>query len=234
MKHLLALALCCVLLPPAAAQRRPGRMGGGYRGGIGGGAGSGIRAGYHPGIHLRGYRGFSRYGYGYGYGYGGYASYGIGYYGSYLGGYFSGYLGSPYISIYPSYGYYPEPYYQPGVYYPGTPYAAPPAAPIIINQFSPVWDYPQREPAHEPARIHEAPSSTSEARRPSGPPIYLIARNDDTIVAALSYEVDNNTLRYTTLKHESRRMPLGSVDRALSAKLNSERQVEFKLPPAKK
>jgi len=202
------------------------RGGGGYRGGIGGGISSGIGGGYHSGFRPRSYRGFSAYGYGYG----GYGGYGLGYYGGFLGGYLDSYLGSPYISIYPSYGYSPEPYYQPGVYYPGSPYSAPAAAPVIINQFSPGWDYR----AHEPARLYEAPSSIPEARKPSGPPIYLIARNDDSIVAALSYEVENNTLRYTTLKHESKRMPLSSVDRSLSEQLNSERRVEFKLPPAKK
>lgn len=200
------------------------RGGGGYRGGIG----VGIGGGYRSGFRLGGYRGFPRYGYGYGYG--GYASYGLGYYGGFLGGYYDSYLGSPYISIYPSYEYYPQPYYQPSGYYLGSPYAAPAAAPVIINQFSPGWDYQ----AHEPARLYEAPSSAAETRRPSGPPIYLIARTDDTIVAALSYEVQNNSLHYTTLKHESKRMPLSSVDRSLSEQLNSERQVEFKLPPVKK
>jgi hypothetical protein len=81
-----------------------------------------------------------------------------------------------------------------------------------------------RAPAAAPP---PAPASAPAAGRPA---IYLIAFKDHTIRAAESYSVSGTTLRYSTLEHQEEQVPLDSVDRPLSDRLNRERQVPFALP----
>jgi hypothetical protein len=64
----------------------------------------------------------------------------------------------------------------------------------------------------------------------SASPIYLFAFKDHSIRAAAAYWVDGTTLHYVTLEHESRQVPLDSVDRELSNQLNRERRVQLSLP----
>ena len=59
---------------------------------------------------------------------------------------------------------------------------------------------------------------------------YLIAFNDHTIRAALSYTVDGDQIRYTTREHEEKTAPLSSVDVRFSEQINRDRRVEFRLP----
>ena len=61
-------------------------------------------------------------------------------------------------------------------------------------------------------------------------PLYLLAMRDGTIRAVLSYSADGAALHYVTLDHEQKQVPLSSLDRALSERLNRERNVPFKLP----
>jgi hypothetical protein len=74
----------------------------------------------------------------------------------------------------------------------------------------------------------------------AGPPaqnasrnIYLIAFKDHVIRAVLDYSVEGTTLSYLTLQGTRAQAPLDSVDREFSEQLNRERNVEFRLPPAK-
>jgi hypothetical protein len=53
---------------------------------------------------------------------------------------------------------------------------------------------------------------------------------DGTIRAVLSYSADGASLHYVTLDHEQKQVPLSSLDRALSERLNRERHVAFRLP----
>ena len=85
---------------------------------------------------------------------------------------------------------------------------------------------PQRNP-----EIHEyrepSHSNAYETR------IYLIAfKNQDVIRAAEAYWVTGTSLHYVTLQHEQKQVPLDSVDRAFTYRLNRERRVDFRLPPA--
>ena len=64
----------------------------------------------------------------------------------------------------------------------------------------------------------------------AGSPIYLIAFKDQNIRAAAAYWVNGQTLHYVTLEHEERQVPLTSIDRDLSMRLNRERHVQFQLP----
>ena len=59
---------------------------------------------------------------------------------------------------------------------------------------------------------------------------YLIAFKDSVVRLADQYWVSGNTLYYVTTDHVKMTAPLYSVDRALSARLNSEQAVWFFLP----
>lgn len=65
------------------------------------------------------------------------------------------------------------------------------------------------------------------------PTIFLIALTDHTVVAAIAYWVDGDTLNWVSRDAKQNHMSLSLVDRAFSKQLNDERHVEFKLPPAK-
>ena len=234
---LLRLALILSIIPTLAwAQRGGARSGGGFRGG-GGGA---IRGGgvFRGGGVIRGgggviggggfrggvYRGGTRIVTGSRF-YGGYGR--NAFYGSTLGfgigyglGYYGGYYGYPYYS-YPYYSpYYYDPYYYgyPSYYsYPSYGYVSYPPAPP-----------PAPAPARAPAVINQTIGTGGSFYKT--PDFYLIAFNDHTIRAALSYTVDGDEIRYTTREHEEKTAPLASVDRRFSEQINRDRRVEFKLP----
>jgi len=119
-----------------------------------------------------------------------------------------------YPSYYLGFGYGGYPYYDPYYYAPYySDFAAyappvPPAAPTVINQ-----------------TIGVAQGAFYRAAD-----YYLIAFNDHTIRAALSYTVEGDQIRYTTREHEENTAPLSSVDRRFSQQINRDRRVEFKLP----
>ena len=65
-------------------------------------------------------------------------------------------------------------------------------------------------------------------------PTYLIAFTDHTIYAAVAYWLEGNTLHYVTNQNTHNQVSLDLVDRELSNRLNRERSVDFRLPPAGK
>jgi hypothetical protein len=69
--------------------------------------------------------------------------------------------------------------------------------------------------------------------RDDQPTIFLIALTDHTVVAAIAYWVEGDTLNWVSRDAKQNRMSLSLVDRDFSKQLNDERHVEFKLPPAK-
>jgi len=105
-------------------------------------------------------------------------------------------------------------------------YAAPSQAPVVvINQAVP------REPP--PFQLYHAPGPGDQATnvQPDAPPtIYLIAMTDHTILPAIAYWVDADTLSYITPEGDQNRVSLALVDREFSKKLNDDRHIEFKLP----
>src|SRR5579864_2710806 len=133
-----------------------------------------------------------------------------------------GYGGYPYSYPYPYDPSYYDPYaYGPSYYDGGYDYgsagyvaapapAAPPQAPTVINQ-----------------SIGTGTASGSFYRAAD---YYLIAFNDHTIRAVLSYTVEGDQIRYTTREHEDRTAPLSSVDVRFSEQINRDRRVEFRLP----
>lgn len=65
------------------------------------------------------------------------------------------------------------------------------------------------------------------------PTLYLIAFKDHSIVQALGYWMEGNTLHYVSIEHSLNQASLDLIDRQLSQRLNDERGVEFKLPQAR-
>lgn len=80
--------------------------------------------------------------------------------------------------------------------------------------------------------IHEYPrpaDSGTPPERSSSPILYLIAFRDKNIRAAMTYWVQDGALHYLDTGHQLQKAPLSSVDRDLSARLNSERHVPFNI-----
>jgi hypothetical protein len=65
------------------------------------------------------------------------------------------------------------------------------------------------------------------------PTIYLLAMTDHTIIPAIAYWADGDTLNYITTEGSQNRVSLSLIDRDFSWKLNDSRGIEFKLPAAK-
>ena len=160
----------------------------------------------------------------------------------FVGGYYDGYYGPGYPSDY-GYGYGFTPEAPPPDY--GSDVAPPP---VIINQnFVPdtaspvVRDYSNGElpqPGQEgrpgmysyQAPIPRNPDPRQAAGRDDQPTIYLLAFKDQTIMPALAYWVEGDTLTYITREGTQNRVSLSLVDREFSRQLNAERHVEFNLP----
>jgi hypothetical protein len=81
-------------------------------------------------------------------------------------------------------------------------------------------------------RMYPGPTTGSQAAQPQKyeEPLYLLAMRDGTIRAVLAYWADGPSVRYVTMDHEQKQAPLTSIDRALSERLNRERNVTFRLP----
>ena len=228
--RLLRLILILSLIPAFTyAQRGGGHAGGGMRGGGGGFRGGGVSGGFHGGGFAG--RGFAGGGFrGGGFAGGGFRGgfrrdfdgrffgrsrfifgFGAPFYWGYPFGYWGGPYDYPYAYPYDSYGY-GYPYYDPG-YVSAPAYSS--APPVVIEQ-----NYPSSAPA--------AAGSSNSFYRPAD--FYLIAFNDHTIQAALSFRVDGDQIHWVTRDHADKQAPLASVDRRFSEQLNRDRHVEFKLP----
>src|SRR5579872_5959014 len=214
--------LYCLLAWPAAAQRGGGHGGGGMHGGGGHGGFHGGSGGFRGGGSrgARGYGGFSghrgfrngyfrnRFFYGAGFGvwpyFWGwdYPYWDSGYYGDYS-----------YSQPTSNYGY-------------GSGYSSSP--PIVIYQSLSA----PPEVAHPEMHDYRKPEP-SLSQNNNEPPLYLIAvKGQENIRAAQAYWIDDGTLHYVNLQHEQKQIRLDSVDRALTLRLNRERHVDFRLPPA--
>jgi hypothetical protein len=209
-----------------------GVTGGAFRGGVNGGVNRGF-----GGVN-RGFGGFNRgFGFGFGYPFYGYPFYGYPFYGygygypgyyddgyyPYDSGYGSGYgYNDPYA--YNSYGGYGDSGYGGG--YGDNGYGYPSQAPAGINQNQ----FNQNlAPPNGVSPMPPAPGTSTESfyRRAD---YYLIAFNDHTIQAALTYHVDGDQIYWTTREHEERHAPMASVDRRFTEQMNRDRRVDMRLP----
>ncbi len=125
------------------------------------------------------------------------------------------------------------------------PAAAPPV--VIINQaYRPeppyqrdYYEQPQVRrydtPVHPMPDPNDVDADAQPARRAkpvddAKATIYLIAFKDHTILPALAYWVEGDTLSYITQRGTLNQASLTLIDRDFSRQLNGERQVEFSLP----
>jgi hypothetical protein len=197
----------------SAFRGSPGVAGGAFRGGLNGGVYRGFG----------GYGGF-RFGLGFGYPFYGYPFYGYPYYGysyGYPGYYNDGYY--PYDSGY-GYGYNdPYAYNSYGAYggagYGDNGYAYPSQAPA--------YNQDPGSPAYQPMPPAPGTSTESFYRRPD---YYLIAFNDHTIQAAVTYHIEGDQIYWTTREHEERHAPMSSVDRRFTEQMNRDRRVDMRFP----
>ena len=59
---------------------------------------------------------------------------------------------------------------------------------------------------------------------------YLIAVKDGVIRGAIAYWANGNTVHYVTRDHQEHTVPVDSVDRGFSERLNRDQRVPFHLP----
>ncbi len=142
----------------------------------------------------------------------------------------------PYYGSGYGYGFGFDNFYQ-GAYAPEPP--APPDAPtppVIINQnFQTEPVHPQfrdysNVPLPEPGTVLVPPGSALADDQPT---VFLIAKNDHTILPVIAYWVDGATLHYVTPQSVPNQVSLDQVDRDFSRKLNADRHVPFALPAAR-
>jgi len=225
MKYAAQFLVACLVILPASARSGGGHAGGGARGG--GGFHAAVGGGFH------GMSGGFRGGYG-GYGYGGYG-YGNRFFGNHryvIGRYSPGYYGYRYG--YPYWGFWDwglgwdYPYYDTGYYTPSYDYGYQP--PVVIYPTAP----PPPAPVQSVIREYPDTSAPTATIRPAGePPIYLIAiKGQDNILAGITYWVEGDTLQYINLQHVQKHVPISSIDRVLTTRLNRERDTDLVLPPA--
>jgi hypothetical protein len=131
--------------------------------------------------------------------------------------------------------YVPYPVYVGGGYAPSNNYQEPVA--VVNPNFVPDGVNPQiidfsNAPIAAPSAV-EPDAIDEPILRDDQPTIFLIALTDHTILPAISYWVDDDTLNWITRDAKTNRLSLSLVDRDFSKQLNDERHVEFKLPPVK-
>lgn len=115
----------------------------------------------------------------------------------------------------------------PAVYpYPVMP--APPATSVVVVEPPPAPLAPPPPPAPIRSSIQEMnPPPSSE------PPAYFaLALKDGTKLSAAAVWVQGGDLRYVDAEGANRRVPLASVDRAVTRELNQARNLNLRLPPA--
>jgi hypothetical protein len=94
----------------------------------------------------------------------------------------------------------------------------------------------QRQPT--PIYQEPVPHSTmievaAEPAPAPAPSRYLVALKDHTIHNATAYWVDGSAMHYFTAGNTHNQVPLTSIDRALTIRLNRELGTDFVLPPAR-
>jgi hypothetical protein len=120
---------------------------------------------------------------------------------------------------------------------------APPPVVIINEAYRPEYsdDLPQATLRRYDAPVHPMPDPNdlntesqtvrrARAATDDKATIYLIAFKDHTILPAVAYWVEGDTLMYISEQGSPNRASLSLIDRDFSKQLNRERQVDFNLP----
>jgi hypothetical protein len=158
------------------------------------------------------------------------------------GGYSSGYaVHSPPPGYYdPIFGVYTPPVNNYSPYQPMQPQQQQTPTVVINQNFQTDAVHPQLRdysnvPLPEPGVTvaPPAPAPGAQAAAPDDQPtLFLIAMQDHTIIPAIAYWVQGDTLNYVTMKGTQNHVSLALVDRELSKQLNDERNLPFRLPAA--
>jgi hypothetical protein len=109
-----------------------------------------------------------------------------------------------------------------------------PAVPVMI-QVGPDGQYTTMGP-RQPMPIYEVqrqPETVDEPEPASTSTPYLLAFKDHTILSAVAYWADGETLHYFTTGSTHNQVSISLLDRELTDRLNRELGTDFKLPPAK-
>ncbi len=114
----------------------------------------------------------------------------------------------------------------------------PPQATPQVRDYSSDQQQQQQQQGQSGLKLYQAPPShpyadAAAAQRASSgdqPTIYLLALRDHTIVQALGYWMEGNTLHYVSAEHTLNQLSIDLVDRDLSQRLNDERNLDFHLP----
>jgi hypothetical protein len=110
-----------------------------------------------------------------------------------------------------------------------------PAVPVMI-QAGPDGQYYTTTGPRQPMPIYEVqrqPETVDEPEPASTSTPYLLAFKDHTILSAVAYWVDGETLHYFTTGSTHNQVSISLLDRELTERLNRELGTDFKLPPAK-
>ena len=89
-------------------------------------------------------------------------------------------------------------------------------------------DLPQAQPQRQTLKVYE--NKTARVIEDEKPTIYLIAMKEGSIMPALAFWVEGDTLNYITRESSHNRISLDRIDRSFSVKLNQERGLEFRIP----
>ncbi len=109
-----------------------------------------------------------------------------------------------------------------------------PAVPVMI-QVGPDGQYTTMGP-RQPVPVYQAqrqPETVDEPEPANTSTPYLLAFKDHTILSAVAYWVDGETLHYFTTGSTHNQVSMSLLDRELTDRLNRELGTDFKLPPAK-
>jgi hypothetical protein len=243
----LSLSLAAVALGQRGGHGGGGmsRGGGGFsHGGFGGGVSRGggfSRGGFGGGVARGGFStGFARGGVSAGFNRGGGVFRGGGIYHAPFRGnmFYRNGLGRGFRYRWPIYGYYGYPFYGASYYndpyfYNDSYYGSAYPNSYTSGYYPPEPYVESYEPASEPQIVYAPPTAVNQGppvARTNAAPEYLIAFNDHNIKLVAAYWTEKANLRYVTADHEIKTVPLSSVDRDLSVRLNHERRVTFNLP----
>lgn len=115
-----------------------------------------------------------------------------------------------------------------------------PTANPVVHDYSNTQLPPARSDAPQGQAYPQQGNASTQQFRQQGNPgpsiydgqqtIYLIAMNDHTIMPAVAYWMEGDTLNYVTTQGVRNRATLGLVDRAMTQRLNEERGVQVTLP----
>ena len=108
----------------------------------------------------------------------------------------------------------------------------PPASNIIIMEQPPPQTIVQQVPRETVrAEIHEYKPTAAEPVPAEEQPVFAIVLKDGSVQSAVAVSVQDEVLHYVDPDGQHRRVPLDTVDREATRRVNRKRKLELHLPP---